>query len=90
VQLRTTVRQLRTHFQGKQTFPLVTLQDIETRGLLGPFQLDFLKDRRVTFIPFAGSDPDEQVVISVQLEKGFLTDGGVLTETKGRITKLPE
>jgi prepilin-type N-terminal cleavage/methylation domain-containing protein len=90
VQVQTTVRQLRTHFQGKQTFPRVTLQHLETNGLVGPVQLDFLKDRRVTFIPFAGSDPDEQVVIRVQLEKGFLTDGGVLIETKSRITKPPE
>jgi len=87
VQLRLTVAQLQTHFQGKPTFPPVTLPYLETNGLLAPAQIRFLKDRRVTFIPFAGSDPDEKVVISVQLEKGFLTEGGVLIETKGQITK---
>jgi hypothetical protein len=54
-----------------------------------PSQLRFLKDRRVTFIPFVGADPDEQVVIEVRLESGFLVEAGQLTATKGEITKPP-
>jgi hypothetical protein len=50
-------------------------------------QQSFLRDRRVTFFPFAGSDPDDKIVILVRLESGFLTEAGTLTDTKGAITK---
>ena len=58
--------------------------------LVGPAQLRFLKDGRVTFVPFAGAGPDELVVILVRLDPGILTDAGLLTETKGAITAPPE
>ena len=90
VRLQTTVKQLQKHFQGKRDFAPVTLERIETEHLVGPAELDFLKDRRVTFIPFDGSDPDEKVVIRVELERGYLTESGLQTETKGAITSLPE
>jgi type II secretory pathway pseudopilin PulG len=90
VRLQTTVEQLQKHFQGKRDFAPVTLERIETEHLVGPAELDFLKDRRVTFIPFAGFDPDEKVVIRVELERGYLTESGLQTETKGAITSLPE
>jgi hypothetical protein len=63
---------------------------LEVGNLLDSSLLRFLKDRRVTFFPFAGADPDEQVVIRVRLEPGFLVEAGHLTATKGEITKLPE
>jgi len=88
--LDSTVGQLKKHYQGKTGFPPVTLTSLETAGLLEPSQLRFLKDRRVTFFPFAGDDLDEQVVIEVRLERGFLTEPGELTATKGDITKPPE
>jgi prepilin-type N-terminal cleavage/methylation domain-containing protein len=87
--LESTVSQLRKHFQGKKDFPPVTLASLETGSLLDPSQLRFLKDRRVTFVPFAGADPDEQVVIEVRLGSGFLVEAGQLTATKGEITKPP-
>jgi prepilin-type N-terminal cleavage/methylation domain-containing protein len=87
--LESTVSQLRKHFQGKKDFPPVTLASLETGSLLEPSQLRFLKDRRVTFVPFAGADPDEQVVIEVRLGSGFLVEAGQLTATKGEITKPP-
>jgi len=90
VLLDSTVRQLKQHFQGKTGFPPVTLRALETAGLLEPSQCRFLKDRRVTYYPFAGADPDGQVVIEVRLERGFLTEAGELTATKGDITKPPE
>lgn len=90
VRLRATVEQLQKHFQGRKDFAPVTLEAIEARRLVGPLELDFLKDHRVTFIPFAGTDPDEQIVIRVELERGYLTEAGQQTTTKGDITKLPE
>jgi prepilin-type N-terminal cleavage/methylation domain-containing protein len=90
IRLQATVEQLQKHFQGKHDFPPVMLENIETEHLVGPAELGFLKDRRVTFIPFAGSDPDEKVVIRVELERGYLTEGGFQTETKGAITAVPE
>ena len=90
VRLRATVEQLQKHFRGRQDFPSVTLEAIEAGRLVGPAELDFLKDHRVTFIPFAGADPDEQIVIRVEVERGFLTEAGQQTTTKGDITKLPE
>ena len=52
--------------------------------------LRFLKDRRVTFFPFAGADPDEQVVIDVRLARGLLVEGGHLTATQGEMTQPPK
>ena len=90
VHLRATVGQLQKHFQGKRDFAPVTLERIEAERLVGPAELDFLKDRRVSFIPFAGSDPDEKVVIRVEMERGYLTESGIQTEVKGAITRMPE
>jgi prepilin-type N-terminal cleavage/methylation domain-containing protein len=90
VLLESTVSQLKKCFQGKTDFPPVTLAALEVGSLLEPSQLQFLKDRRVTFVPFAGADPDEQVVIKVRLEPGFLVEAGQLTATKGEITKPPD
>ena len=90
VLLDSTVSQLKKHFQGKTGFPPVTLKALETADLLEPSQLRFLKDRRVTYYPFAGNNPDGQIVIEVRLERGFLVEAGWLTATKGDITKLPE
>ncbi len=85
--LESTVQELHRHFQGQQDFPPVTLTFLETSGLLEPRLIGFLKDRRVTYTPFAGTDPDDLVVIRVRIEAGFLTERGSLTATKGRITK---
>jgi prepilin-type N-terminal cleavage/methylation domain-containing protein len=41
----------------------------------------------MAIIPFAGSDPDEQVVIKVRLRKGFFADMRNLEATKGEITR---
>jgi hypothetical protein len=90
VRLQAAVEQLQKHFQGREDFPPVTLESIAAGRLLGPLELDFLKDHRVTFIPFAGADPDEQIVIRVELERGFLSEAGQQTRTKGDITRLPE
>ena len=84
-----TVHHLNQYFQGMDSFPPVTLDFIEAKGLLKPDELRFLKDQRVTFIPFACSDPDSQVVIVVQLKHGFWTDAGELTERKQAITRVP-
>jgi prepilin-type N-terminal cleavage/methylation domain-containing protein len=85
--LQLTVAQLHAHFRGRVEFPEVTLEAIESMRLVQPTQLRFLKDPQVTFIPFAGSDPDEQVVIKVRLRKGFFTDLNQLEATKGEITR---
>lgn len=91
IHLQATVEQLQQHFQGKADFAPVTLERIETEHLVGPLELNFLKDPRVTFTPFAGAESDEKVVIRVVLERGYLTDPGQETEkTKGEITQLPK
>jgi len=84
--LRFTVEQLRSRFQGKTEFPPVTLERIAADQLVGPAQLRFLRDQRVRFVPFAGADPDDMVVIAVKVDQGFLTEAGLMTETKGAIT----
>jgi hypothetical protein len=43
----------------------------------------------VTFVPFAGSDSDDKIVIRVQLKHGFWTEGIELTERKEAITHVP-
>jgi len=88
--LDSTVEQLRTHFQGQTDFPLVTVEMLEAREILDPSRVRFLKDRRVTYQPFSGDDPDDKIVILVLIEPGFLTDAGTLVATKARITKPPE
>jgi hypothetical protein len=84
-----TVSHLNQHFQGQQDFPLVTIEAIEAQGLLKPAELHFLKDSRVTFVPFSGADPNEKVVILVRLKHGFLTEGSELIERKEAITRVP-
>jgi prepilin-type N-terminal cleavage/methylation domain-containing protein len=90
VRLHSTVEQLQKHFRGKQEFPPVTLEKIQAEHLVGSLELDFLKDRRVTFIPFAGSDSEKKVVIRVELQRGYFTEEGIETATKGSITSLPK
>jgi prepilin-type N-terminal cleavage/methylation domain-containing protein len=85
--LQLTVTQLQAHFRGRTEFPQVTLEAIESMHLVQPAQLQFLKDPQVTFIPFAGSDPDDHVVVKVRLRKGFFTDPNNLEATKGEITR---
>ena len=87
--LHQTVSHLNQQFQGLDKFPLVTIEGLEAQGLLKPDELRFLKDRRVTFVPFAGSDPDDKIVIAVQLKRGFLTDEPALIERKEAITHVP-
>ena len=88
--LNSTVQRLRTQFQGKKDFPVVTLAALEEGGLLDPSHQRFLRDRRVTFYPFAGSDPDAAVVVLVRIESGFLTEAGQLAATKGEIARPAE
>jgi prepilin-type N-terminal cleavage/methylation domain-containing protein len=87
--LAETVSQLNQHFQGADDFPPVTRASIEAEGLLKPAELQFLKDRRVSFVPFRGSDPGDKIVIYVRLRHGFLTEGNELFETKESITRVP-
>ena len=88
--LMLTVEQLGAHFSGRSDFPEVTLEVIESMQLLAPAQLRFLQDSRVTFIPFAGADPDRKVVIEVRSQKGFLPGSGGVAVTKGAITRSPD
>jgi hypothetical protein len=88
--LRETVNELNQRFQGLDSFPLVTLERIEAQGLLKPRELRFLKDPRVTFVPFTGSDPGDKIVIQVQLKRGFWTEGSELIERKEAITHVPK
>lgn len=90
VQVGMIIKKLQTPYQGKRTFPLVTLADLESKGTLNRAQIRFLKDSRVTFTPFSGTDPDDKIVVSVQFDAGFWGGGGVLTATKGEITKPPK
>ena len=87
--LASTVQQLNQHFQGLDSFALVTIDSIEAQGLLKPTGLRFLKDRRVTFLPFAGSDSNDKIVIRVQIKRGFWTERSELTERKETITRVP-
>lgn len=90
IRLQATVEQLQQHLQGKVDFAPVTLGRIEAEHMVGPLELKFLKDSRVTFTPFAGADPEEKVVIQVELQRGHWTDPGQATETKGAIVQLPK
>ncbi len=90
ISLEETVHQLNQHFQGLDEFPSVTLEQIQAQGLVKPAQLHFLKDRRVTFIPFKGSDPGDKIVIHVQIKRGFWTESSELVEHKESITRVPK
>ena len=81
---------LNSIFAGQTSFPLVTLDQLEQDNVLTTSQAGFLRDSRVRMTPFAGNDPDTLVVIHVTLKRGFLTDAGALTVTKGEITAVPK
>jgi prepilin-type N-terminal cleavage/methylation domain-containing protein len=88
--LAETVSQLNQRFQGLDSFPPVTIEQIEAQSLLKRAELLFLKDPRVTFVPFAGSDPGDKIVIQVQIKRGFWTEGNELIERKEAITRSPK
>lgn len=81
---------LRTVFAGQKEFRRVNLTDLERDGVLLGSQVRFLRDPRVTFNPFAGTDPDELPVIQVRLKPGFLDSGGSLVVDKGELTREPK
>ena len=74
-------------YAGQTDFPAMTLERLESSQLLTSQQLRFLRDRRVHYVPFAGSDPDGKPVILAELKAGFLTAAGTITVTKGELTE---
>jgi prepilin-type N-terminal cleavage/methylation domain-containing protein len=74
-------------FVGQKEFPRVTLADLEKDGLVTAAQAKFLRDDRVRFTPFAGSDPDDLPVIQVTFKPAFLDPGGTVQVTKGDLTR---
>lgn len=81
---------LRAVFAGQKEFRRVTLADLERDGVIFSSHARFLRDSRVTFTPFAGSDPDELPVIQVRLQPGFLGGSGILMVDKGALTQDPK
>lgn len=78
-------QQLRSFLGDRQDFPSLSLEALEALNIFPSAEVRFLHDRRVTFIPVAGSDPDDKVFLSVRLESGFLTSSGYLTHTRGNL-----
>jgi prepilin-type N-terminal cleavage/methylation domain-containing protein len=74
-------------FVGQKEFQRVTLADLERDGLVTTAQARFLRDDRVRFTAFAGSDPDELPVIQVTFKPAFLDPGGTVQVTKGDLTR---
>ena len=74
-------------FVGQKEFQRVTLADLERDGLVTTAQARFLRDDRVRFTPFAGSDPDDLPVIQVTFKPAFLDPGGTVQVTKGDLTR---
>ena len=84
------VTHLRKHLERVPSYGLVTLQRIESNHWVGALELDFLRDRRVTFTPFTDSDPDDKIVIAVHMEAGNWSEGNIETRCKADLTKAPE
>ena len=78
---------LRAMFAGQKAFRRITLEDLERDRVLPASDIGFLRDARVTFMPFAGDDPDGQPVIAVRLKPAFLGGGGDIVVTKGDLTR---
>jgi type II secretory pathway pseudopilin PulG len=79
------IQQLRNFIGEHQDFPPLTLEALETLNVFPSAEKPFLHDKRVTFIPVAGKDPDEKVFLSVRLESGFLTPAGSMDYTRGEL-----
>ena len=90
VLLHSTVEQLNRHLQGEHDFSLITLERLEATGWLREAEMRFLKEPEVTFSPCCGKDPDDRIVIEVELRRGFLTGACSLTATKESITRVPD
>lgn len=90
VRLQAAVDQLRRHLMAEPAFGLLTLDRIESNRWVGPLEMDFLRDSRVTFTPFSPSDPDTKVVVQVRIERGFWTDAGFQTRVKQDLTSEPK
>jgi prepilin-type N-terminal cleavage/methylation domain-containing protein len=81
------VQQMRKTFGGRTDYPRVTLPDLEALGLFNQAQMTFLHDSRVSFLPFAASDPEGQAVIQARIDGGFLTSAGTLIASKHDVTQ---
>ncbi len=88
--LQDSVEQLRRHLVGQPAFGVVTLERVVNNRWVGVLESDFLRDSRVTFIPFADSDPDSKVVIQVRLERGYWCNAEIQTRTKADLTHEPQ
>lgn len=82
--------QLHKILGGQKEFAQLSLGTLESTGWISAAQSRFLRDRRVHFTPFAGSDPDTLPVIVVEIKPGFLTSEGAITVTKGELTASPD
>lgn len=79
--------QLHKVLAGQKEFDRLTLETLTAANWISSEQVRFLKDSRVKFTPFTGTDPDALKVIEVQIKAGFLTGREVLVVTKFDLTK---
>lgn len=85
-QIELLVNSLQAHYQTRAVTKRLTPQELFDQGVIDEIQLGFLKDRRVRFVPFASADPDDLVVLQVQIPKSFLNDSTTERVLKVRIT----
>ncbi len=84
-----TVDQLRRHLAGQRAFGVVTLERIESNHWVSPLEMDFLRDRRVTFWPFSDSDGDGKIIIQVQIERGYWSGARKKVESRIKGDVIP-
>lgn len=85
-QIELLVNSLQAHYQTRTVTKRLTPQELFDQGIIDNIQLGFLKDRRVLYVPFASGDPDDLVVLQVQIPKSFLSDPATEKVFKIRIT----
>ena len=79
-------QQLHKVLVGQKQFSRLTIEAMESSGWISAAQGRFLRDRRVHFTPFSGTDAEELPVIVVDIQSGLLTSSETLAIKKGELT----
>ena len=72
-QIEQLIGQLKAYYRNNKISEPLTPQQLADAGAISGAAQQFLLDPRVSYFPFVSSDPDERVILQVQLPESFLS-----------------
>lgn len=80
------VAQLKAHYQKNNVTDSLTPIQLAEANIIDRETLRFLQDPRVKYSPFVSSDPDEKIIVQLEIPQSFLGGGYQETVRKDRVT----